>query len=318
MGEPVALTQGIGMRDAAFTLDGKRLAYNRGAWVRTVMRAPVVADRAVTWADTEPVISEQAYVEFIDLSPDGELLAVSSDRAGNQDLWILPAAGGQMRQLTTDPTPDWAPSWSPDGSQIAFYALRSGNRDIWVMPSRGGPATQLTSHPAVDNLPQWSPTRPEIGFTSQRSGTYDAWIVDADGSREPERAAAIFHLDEVMRNWTWTPDGDGILFTKKNSFFVVSRDGGEPKLVFEGGELELGTPRFSPDGETLYFAVQTGLLENRDLWKISVKDGTLSRATKLEGRRGSFGYQYDTDGRYLYLTWAEDTGDIWVMDVVQP
>jgi Tol biopolymer transport system component len=114
------------------------------------------------------VTSEHAYIEFLDVSPDGMLLALSSDRRGNQDLWVLPAAGGDMSPLTTDPTPDWSPRWSPDGREIAFYAYRNGNRDIWVMPSRGGPARQLTSHPSQETNPAWSPDGHEIAFYSQK------------------------------------------------------------------------------------------------------------------------------------------------------
>jgi hypothetical protein len=45
-------------------------------------------------------------------------------------------------------------------------------------------------------------------------------------------------------------------------------------------------------------------------------DDKVSRLTKLEGRRGNIGDRFATDGRYLYFTWQEDDGDIWVMDVV--
>ena len=166
VGEPLAVTQGLGIRSAAFAPDGKRLAYSRGGRVANVWRVPVLSDRPATWADAEQVTSEHALIEFVDLSPDGKLLAVSSDRRGNQDLWVLPAAGGEMTPLTTDPTPDWNPRWSPDGREMAFYAFRSGNRDIWVMPSRGGPARQLTSHPATDTRPSWSPDGREIVYQS--------------------------------------------------------------------------------------------------------------------------------------------------------
>ena len=93
-------------------------AYSRGAWVANVFRVPIFSDRPATWADAQQVTSEHAYIEFVDVSPDGTLLAVSSDRRGNQDLWLLPAAGGEMTPLTTDPTPDWNPRWSPDGREI--------------------------------------------------------------------------------------------------------------------------------------------------------------------------------------------------------
>lgn len=39
--------------------------------------------------------------------------------------------------------------------------------------------------------------------------------------------------------------------------------------------------------------------------------------TDLSGRRGSMGpLALATDGNYLYFTWEDDLGDIWVIDVV--
>ena len=76
------------------------------------------------------------------------------------------------------------------------------------------------------------------------------------------------------------------------------------------------TPRFSADGQSLYYSVVTGPPENQALWKLSMADGKVSRLTKLEGRRGRLGYVYAADAHYLYFTWSEDDGDIWVMDVM--
>ena len=40
--------------------------------------------------------------------------------------------------------------------------------------------------------------------------------------------------------------------------------------------------------------------------------------TDFEGKRGDLGsWALATDGDYLYFTWQEDIGDIWVMDVVR-
>ena len=148
------MTPGLGISSAAFSPDGTKLAYSRGGRVSNVWRVPILADRPATWADALRVTSERAYIEFVDVSPDGRQLAVSSDRRGNQDLWVLPATGGEMTPLTTDPTPDWNPRWSPDGSQIAFYAYRSGNRDIWVMPARGGPGAATHIRPGHRLVPE--------------------------------------------------------------------------------------------------------------------------------------------------------------------
>ena len=68
-----------------------------------------------------------------DWSPDGTTIAFASMRTGNSDIWIMPAAGGTARQITTDPAHDRAPRWSPDGKRIAFHSDRSGNNDIWTI-----------------------------------------------------------------------------------------------------------------------------------------------------------------------------------------
>ena len=122
-----------------FSPDGRKLAYSKGRVVANVWRVPVLADRAATWSDARQLTFDEAYIEMVDVSPDAERLIVSSDRSGNPDLWLLPAGGGAMQQLTTDPTPDWAPRWSPSGNEIAFYAYRSGQREIWVQPFSGAP-----------------------------------------------------------------------------------------------------------------------------------------------------------------------------------
>ena len=306
VGEPLAVTQGLGIRSAAFSPDGRRLAYARGAAVANVWRVPINADRPATWGDAQQVTSEHAYIEFVDVSPDGTLLAVSSDRRGNQDLWRLPAAGGEMTPLTTDPTPDWNPRWSPDGREIAFYAYRSGNRDIWAIPSRGGPARQLTSDPAQDTFPTWSPDGHEIAFLSRRAKGSGIWMVDAKGS--DARFVTAGSVGE------WSPDGHGFVVVRQGRLYRVAKDGGEPVLLSPTVE-QANSLRFSRDGQSIYYSVITGPREKQGFWKLSLGDGKVSRLTTLEGRRGDIGYDFAADGRYLYFTWREDDGDIWVMDV---
>jgi Tol biopolymer transport system component len=310
VGQPVAVTQGLGIRSAAFSPDRARLAYARGGRVSNVWRVPILSEGAATWADAKQVTAENALIEFVDVSPNGATLAVSSDRRGNQDLWLLPAAGGEMTQLTTDSAPDWSPRWSPDGRNIAFYAYRSGNRDIWVMPSQGGPARQLTSHPGQDWYPSWSPDGQEIVFYSR--GADATLIVGAKGGEARPLTAARISGGAAE----WFPDGRGLLVQAQNRLYRVPRDGGESVLLPPTGQAP-SSPRLSRDGKSIYYTVITGPRENHDLWRLSLDDGKVSRLTRLEGRRGNLGNVFSTDDRYLYLTWREDDSDIWVMDVVK-
>jgi Tol biopolymer transport system component len=212
----------------------------------TVWRVPILKDRPATWKDAEQLISDAAFIQFFDVSPDKKLLAFSSDRAGNQDLWILPIDGGDLIQLTSEPTPDWAPRWSPDGKEIVFYAYRSGNRDVWIMPAEGGPARQLTDDPAEDYVPTWAPDGTRIAFVSRRGGNRDIWVMKADG-REL-RQLTTRPADEYLPEYS--PDGAYIVFSS-------ATDQRAARIPAEGGEIEFlagadATPRTVPGGEFLY------------------------------------------------------------------
>ena len=311
-GTPVALTSGVEMRRVAFSSDGRRLAYSKGRRVGNVWRAPIRPDRPATWADAEQLTFDQAFIEYVDVSPDGTRLLVSSDRNGNSDLWSLPSTGGEMRQLTADPTPDWNPRWSPDGQQVAFYASRSGKREIWVQPVAGGPARQLSRADTDVYWPTWSPDGRQIAFYGVTGSSSKIWLVPAAGGQGHELTSG-----GDASTPEWSPDGRWLTF-------VSTRSGVERvwRLPAAGGEAEMlgGGPvythRWSPDGKYIYL---TGLSERADaIWEMAA-DGTHERpVTDLRGKRGYLEpLSMATDGHYLYFTWGEDLSDIWVMDVVR-
>jgi TolB protein len=85
-GQAEPVTTGLGIRSAALSPNGTKLAYSRGRRMSNVWRVPIFRDRPATWADAEQLTFDAAFIEFVDVSPDGKRVAVSSDRAGNQDL----------------------------------------------------------------------------------------------------------------------------------------------------------------------------------------------------------------------------------------
>ena len=307
VGEALAVTPGLGLRSAAFSADGTKLAYGRGGRVTNVWRVPLLPDRAATWADAKQLTSERAFIEFVDVSPDGKLLALSSDRRGNPDLWLLPTQGGEMTPLATDPTPDWSPRWSPNGSAIVFYAYRSGNRDVWVMPARGGPARQLTALPGEDRYPSWSPDGSEIAFLS--AGLRQLMIVPASGG-EPRVVPGVGE-----RIAEWSPTGS-LVVARGGRLIQVDSSGGTLSPLPEMPERSQ-IVRFLPDGKSLLYSVTDGPAEDQQIWRVSLADGKLSRVTQFTGRRGGLNENFATDGKDVYIVWREDEGDIWVMDVAR-
>ena len=75
-----------------------------------------------------------------------------------------------------------------------------------------------------------------------------------------------------------------------------------------------GYVQWSRNGKTIYF---DGVGEREgNIWAVDTKERIERPVTDLRGKRGSLGsFGQATDGTYLYFTWEEDTGDIWVMDV---
>ncbi len=94
VGAPEPLTVGVGMRSAAFSADGTKLAYSKGRLMGNLWRVPILRERRASWADAEQITFDQASIYYFNLSADGRSLVVSSDRSGNNDIWVLPAEGG--------------------------------------------------------------------------------------------------------------------------------------------------------------------------------------------------------------------------------
>ena len=63
-------------------------------------------------------------------SRDGQSIAFEAYRP-TQGIWLVPSAGGPVRQLTF-PGGN-APAWSPGGDHLAFLATRYGADGVWVL-----------------------------------------------------------------------------------------------------------------------------------------------------------------------------------------
>ena len=90
-------------------------------------------------------------------SPDGQSIVFISNRTDDpdltwdqDDLFIIPAAGGELQKIKTAPGPKGAPRFSPDGRRLAYYQEASHQElwrktNLWIAPVNGsGPAKNLT------------------------------------------------------------------------------------------------------------------------------------------------------------------------------
>ena len=72
------------------------------------------------------------------VSPDGQWLAFSSNQFGNSDVYVMPMAGGEIKQLTYHESGDEVDSWSWDSKTIYFTSSRYNSFAAYNVPRTGG------------------------------------------------------------------------------------------------------------------------------------------------------------------------------------
>jgi tricorn protease len=104
-------------------------------------------------------------------SPDGQWIAYSATYAGNTDVYVIPAGGGQPRRLTFHPARDEVQGWSPDGKRILFASPRevANNRSnqLYEIALSGGFERKLME--AVAWEASWSPDGTRLAYRPYRT-----------------------------------------------------------------------------------------------------------------------------------------------------
>lgn len=90
-------------------------------------------------------------------SPDGKTIAFTGQRAGEFDIYTVPANGGLETRLTNVPGLDDGPEYSPDGAWIYFNSVRTGHMQIWRMHPDGSHQEQVLADERNDWFPHISP-----------------------------------------------------------------------------------------------------------------------------------------------------------------
>src|SRR5690606_5071652 len=80
------------------------------------------------------------------ISPDGQWLAFSANQFGNHDVYVMPLAGGDIRQLSHHDASDEVDSWSWDSQTIYFTSGRYNRFTSYAVAVQGGTAKRLFAH----------------------------------------------------------------------------------------------------------------------------------------------------------------------------
>ncbi len=260
------------------------------------------------------------------LSPDGRWVAFTVTVADlekntlNSDIWLVPASGGEPRQITQGSKNNERPRWSPDSKRIVFVSNRSGIPQLWILSLDSGETSSVKTGGLEASGVLWSPDGKNLAFVSN---VYpDCPDIRCNSEREKQRVANPIQartLDRLLyRHWNSWKDG------KRSHLFVVPAEGGIPRDLSPGDydvpPFSLGGPddyAFSPDGKEMCFArnidQDEALNTNKDLFVVPVDHS--QEARKITTNAGADQSPlYSPDGQFIAFRSQQRSGyeaDCW-------
>jgi TolB protein len=198
-----------------------------------------------------------------DFSPDGSRMVYSSYLGRQwQNLWAIPANGGDAFPISYGDWDETNPRWSPDGKQLAYISNGSGNTSIRVLSIPGTEENELSIETK--------------GYLKLR-GTLELTVVD--NSEEESVPARISIEDQGGR--FYAPDGawiyadDGFDRNERASEIHYFHGSGVSSLTLPAGEITI--------------RVSKGLETQPEIRKIEIQRGQLNKArVELKLLEGNF------------------------------
>ena len=182
------------------------------------------------------------------------------DATPPEELFVVPRAGGEARQLTRTTVNASGVAWRPDSGALAFVAnefqrdeYTYARADLWTVTLEGA-VRRLTNDGYDHNFPAWSPDGKSL--VARRELGLSAVIASKQMHGAPTDVA------------------------------LFAADGGAPKNLTADWDLLPGPPAFSPDGRFVYFA--SGIGGSDHLFRVGLNASRVEQITTGERHLANF------------------------------
>ena len=189
-------------------------------------------------------------------APKTEKIAFTSNRDGNNEIYIMDPDGTGQTNLTQHGASDVQPAWSPTGAQILFVSNRDGKPDLYLMDADGKNVQKVFDDLTVRTAPAWSPDGERISYclTATARELYIAFL----DTKIEKRITPVGTSDGYS---DWSSDGTKIVYdaplkqgATSSRIHVLNLTTGQQEVLL--GEVVLTTmnaPAWSPSGDKIVF-----------------------------------------------------------------
>jgi len=197
------------------------------------------------------------------ISSDGKTLVYGSMVANHEDIWSKNLQTGKETPLASTASAEWHPLISRDGAMAAYTVDDAKSHSIYVVPASGGKATQAASVSAW--IFDWSPDKQHLLFHQKSSTEPNLKVLDL---RSGVVSDFLARPGFTMYQSKFSPDGHWVAFEAvtpssradlaDSRLFIVKAENGIPVrgldwILVSDEHGWSDKPRWSPDGNTLYF-----------------------------------------------------------------
>lgn len=160
-------------------------------------------------------------------APPPEKIVFSSNRDGNDEIYVMNPDGSGQTRLTDNAASDLHPSFSGDTTRITFSSTRDGNSEIYIMNADGSDPVRLTNNAANDSQPSFSRDGLKIVFRSNRDGNDEIYTMNTTGGNVTRLTNNAVEDSEP----SFSPAGNRILFERveggnRDLYTMNASDGG--------------------------------------------------------------------------------------------